>query len=1542
MSHSYGEEYDTALAIVGISGRFPDAQNVETFWQNILHKVKSIRTFSDEEVLASGVDPAVLKRPNYVKAGAILKDISLFDAAFFGYTPREADLMDPQHRLFLECSWEALEQAGYATESYQGLVGVFAGSGFCSYMMKHVVEYPNFAETFGKLQIASGNERDSLASTVSYKLNLKGPSIAVQTFCSTSLVAVHLASQSLLNYDCDIALAGGVAITIPQEYGYLYEEGGILSPDGECRTFDGKAQGSVMSDGVAVVALKRLEDALQDGDTIYALIRGSAVNNDGNVRANYTAPGLAGQSSVISAALGTAEIDIETIGYIEAHGTGTSLGDAIELAAMIKAFGGTKKKQYCAIGSVKPNIGHLDRASGVTGLIKAALALHNKVLPPSLNFERANSDIDLAQSPFYVNTQLTPWKSTHGPRRAGVNSFGVGGTNAHVVLEEAPTPDYAVCSRSSHLLLLSAKTENALQAARANLYEYLCAHPAISLPDVAYTLQIARQTFNHRLTLVCSDLDDAIAQLAPAVTGSDIQAVHQVKRQRPVVYLLAGEEGLPLDGGKELYQQEQLFCEQVDHCCELLTPLLDLDLRVHLLATSAAESLLTQPRYRQSATFVLLYALTQLLKAWGIEPTALLGDRVGCMVAATLAGVLNLSDALELLVRQADMNLEGHAGLALSDGQQADNIQSWFKGVKFARPQIPCVSAATGNWLTSLEASDPDCWLEQTCRSDSLRQGINTLLEKQEEMGEVVLLTIGTGNLCSVQSKQQERIVDQLGPVEPGASEMAALLTTLGRLWLAGVQIDWQKMYEQEQRRRVVLPTYPFERQRYWLDIPGSLEASTNSTRQQDPSLPVKKTEIADWFYVPEWKQVARQKESGLRARALSPLLCFVETSGFGEQLVTSLQAQKEQVIRVYRAEYYWKQDEQTFYVRPGQLEDYALLLTELHNLGQLPRQILHAWTLASSLSLLQERERFEETQRHGLYSLVALVRALEQHHHTNDITLTVLTDRLYPIDEQEVNEPAKATLLSACKIIAQEYSGIYTRCLDLPVECDETYLAMVQEELKQADLCPDIAFRNGQRWEQHFRSIHLPALENGHIALRLNGVYVIVGGLGKVGQLISEHLVHRVQARLVLIGRTGLPVREQWENWLVEHESDNEISSRIRHIQNLEALGAEVEICSASADNIEQMRHVLQHTVDRYGSIHGVIYVPAISDEQAFGLMQTLQREAYESHFQAKVYGLSTLEQVLKPYTLDFCLVFSSLSSVLGGLGFLPYSAANAFVDAFVQRHNRQKSQPWIAVSWDSWQVRENPHGQLGGSIVEYAMTPKEGLEAFERVLQSPAYYLINSTGDLNDRVRQWIYLENIRQQKPAVLDSQPTASTRVQYDQAMAQKPIAPFGDNLEQLIVNIWRETLGIKNVSLQTNFFDLGGNSLIGLQVMSRLRQELQIQLSPVILFEAPTVQELARCLRSLQTETGKSLTCTCGGNLSPHRTFSCYLTAKSFSASVSCPTASFNPPTLRAPPAAQTDASQTGGRPGDCHCGHGRPLPWCQYPGTILAESCWRD
>lgn len=563
------------IAIVGMSGRFPGANNIEEFWQNIQNKVESISFLSNDDLADLNLEAEVLNDPNYVKAAPILPDIEHFDARFFGYSPKEAELIDPQHRLFIECAWEALENAGYDPETYNGLIGVYGGISTNTYFFNNIYNNVNS-------RVISNNytfNKDFLTTNVSYKLNLKGPSIGVQTYCSTSLVALHLACKSLLDEECDIALAGGVTIIVPQKSGYYYEQDGILSPDGHCRAFDAKAQGTVFGSGLGIVVLKRLQDAIADGDYIHAVVKGSAINNDGSLKVSYTAPSVNGQAEVIVEALASAGIDADDISYIETHGTGTAAGDPVEIAALTKAFRAfTPRKGFCAIGSVKPNIGHLDIAAGIASLIKTVQALKYKKIPPSINFEVPNPEIDFENSPFYVNTQLTDWKTNNTPRRAGISSLGFGGTNAHVILEEAPEVTYSNKSRLWQLILLSAKTSTALEIATENLLAYFKQNSEVNLANVAYTLQVGRRAFNHRRILVCKNVRDAVTVLETQQQERTF-TVYQEHREQPVIFMFSGQGSQYANMGRELYEVEATFRKYVDTCAEILQPHLGLDIR---------------------------------------------------------------------------------------------------------------------------------------------------------------------------------------------------------------------------------------------------------------------------------------------------------------------------------------------------------------------------------------------------------------------------------------------------------------------------------------------------------------------------------------------------------------------------------------------------------------------------------------------------------------------------------------------------------------------------------------------------------------------------------------------------------------------------------------------------------------------------------------------------------------------------------------------------------------------------------------------------
>ncbi|MCA1568670.1 MAG: acyltransferase domain-containing protein [Acidobacteria bacterium] len=891
MSQESTESSLMDIALIGMAGRFPRAKTLQEFWQNVRAGVNCVTFFTDAEL--ESIDPDLLNNPRYVKAGAVLEDIELFDAAFFGYTRRDAEITDPQQRIFLECAWEAVEHAGYDCEVYDGRIGVFAGASLSRYLL-NVYSNPEIVRSVGDLQIHIGNKGDHLATRVSYKLNLKGLSLNVQSGCSTSLVAVGMACQSLLSYQCDMALAGAASIQLPQKGGYLYEEGGILSPDGYCRAFDAAAGGTVGGNGVGVVVLKRLADALADGDYVHAVIKGSAINNDGSFKVGYTAPSVEGQYEVIAEALAMAHIDPATVGYVETHGTGTTVGDPIEFAALTKAFrASTARRNFCAIGSVKTNIGHLDAAAGIAGLIKTTLALKHKQLPPSLHFERPNPALGIEESPFYVSAKLSDWKTQETPRRAGVSSFGIGGTNAHVILEEAPEPPPAVGVRAFKLLTLSASTPSALAAAAANLAAHLREHSEEDLASVAYTLQVGRKAFKHRRFVVCRERDDALAAL-DAPEADDATDDFQEPRERPVAFVFPGQGTQYAWMARDLYRHEQTFREQVDLCTELLKPHLKLDLRETLYPEgdessardqSSTDFEINQTALTQPALFVVEYALAKLWMEWGVMPAAFIGQSIGEYVAACLAGVMSLADALFLVATRARLMQRMPPGsmLAISASEQAtrDIIETWPElslaavngpsrcvvsgtadevgrleercvgsgiaarrlrtshafhsrmmeaaaeeftavcgGVALSPPRLPFISNLTGTWITKEQATDPAYWARQLRETVRFADGLDELSKQPEHL----LLEVGAGGssgtrlTATTRGADASRALSSLGGRGKGVSDVEVMLRSLGRLWQTGIKIDWAGFHAHERLRRMPLPTYPFERQRYWVE----------------------------------------------------------------------------------------------------------------------------------------------------------------------------------------------------------------------------------------------------------------------------------------------------------------------------------------------------------------------------------------------------------------------------------------------------------------------------------------------------------------------------------------------------------------------------------------------------------------------------------------------------------------------------------------------------------------------------------------------------
>jgi acyl transferase domain-containing protein len=1507
------------VAVIGMAGRFPGSATLAEFWRNLRDGVEGVSCFSDADLEAAGVARTTLADPAYVKAAAVLDDVEMFDAAFFGFTPREAEVMDPQQRLFLEHAWQALENAGYDAERCAGRIGVCAGVSSNAYLLDNLLPNRNALESVGQFQTMISNDRDFLATLVSYKLNLKGPSLTVQTACSTSLVAIHLATQSLLNHECDMAMAGGVSIRLPQKQGYFYQEGGILSPDGHCRAFDEQARGTVSGSGVGIVVLKRMPEALRDRDTILAVIKGSAINNDGALKVGYTAPSVEGQAAVIEEALAMADVAPETISYVEAHGTATPLGDPVEVAALTRAFGAqTAQIGFCALGSVKTNIGHLDAAAGVAGFIKTVLALKNKTLPPSLHFQKANPQIDFAHSPFYVNDRLREWQAS--PRRAGVSSFGIGGTNAHVILEEAPAIEPAPAARSHDLLVLSARTATALEAATDNLAAYLKQNPEVHLGDVAYTLQAGRRTFAHRRAVVCRNSEAAVAALAdPKLLLTAVQE----RRQRPVAFVFSGQGTQYAQMGRDLYRVEPNFRAQMDRCAEILRPHVGVDLRDLLYGEASpderAGQRLEQTTVTQPALFAVEWALAKLLIAYGIKPQAMLGHSIGEYVAACLAGVLSLEDALLLVAARGRLMQQVPAGamlaVALSEpevkpllenrplalaavnapslcvvsgpteavdrlerelsdegvgcrrlrtshafhSEMMDPIREPFielvKQVTLSAPNLPYLSNVTGRWISAAEATSPDYWADHLRQTVRFQEGVEELLKEPE----LVLLEVGPGQTISATIKQypsNDGAVAVLSTMRPATAPQADdefLLTVLGQLWLAGVDIDWPQLYAPERRGRLPLPTYPFERQRYWIEArPERHEAG------ELESLLSRRPDMSEWFYVPSWKRSPLPDDSTGQARLIekSCWLLFSDAAGLGAEVRRQLEKRGQLVIDVQAGEAFAKITDQSYIINPRRRRDYSRLIQEIQGLDQTPNTILHLWNAGQPESgrpgedAFATSEQLDAAQYRGFYSLIFLAQALGEELLGDAIRISVVAQGLQDVTGEELLAPEKATLLGPCKVITLEYPNLICRCVDVVMpaagsESEERLAIQLCDEAAANVADPVVAYRGAYRWVQVFEPQRYAAAPPV-TRLREGGVYLLTGGLREIDLALAESLAESVRARLVLTGQMDFPQREAWGNWLTTHPQEAETGRKIQRLLALEAAGAEVMVVSASVADAEQMQSVVVRATERFGAIHGVLHTAEINGG---GLVQLKTPEMAEPVLAPKLRGTLVIDRVLKDVSLDFFVLFSSSLAISGVFGQVDYCAANAFLDAFARAPRPRSGGLTVAINWNTphwedWQEAAMSavpelQEQLRQTREAYGISYADGFEALRRILARSEPQVIVATQDFQALFRQ----QSAASQSGLLGMLEGAHAAPAQPRPLIEAEYVAPTNE-VEQITAQIWERLFGIERIGIRDDFFQLGGNSLLAIQLASQLRKAFAVDLPLSKLFESPTIAGLA--------------------------------------------------------------------------------------------------
>jgi acyl transferase domain-containing protein len=1510
-----------AIAIIGLAGRFPDAVNLDDFWANLARGRESLHDFDDNEILSAGVPVSLLKDPNYVKRGTFIEGAECFDAAFFGMNPREAEVTDPQHRVFLECAWEALEDAGYAGDLRPSPVGVYAGAGPNTYLIHHVLTNLEVAESVGGYQLMLASEKDYLATRISYKLDLRGPSLSVQTACSTSLVAVSLACEQLRQGLCEMALAGGVCLTFPAKSGYLYTEGMILSPDGHCRPFDARANGTRGGAGAGIVVLRRLEDAVRDRDHIRAIIRGSAINNDGSGKIGFTAPSVDGQAAVIAAAQAAAGVEPASISYIEAHGTATQLGDPIEIAALARVFrAGTDKQRFCAIGSLKSNLGHLDAAAGVAGLIKTTLSLERKAIPPSLNYDRPNPHIDFENGPFFVNDRLRPWETNGTPRRAGVSSFGIGGTNAHVVLEEAPEPSAIVKTWPCQLLTLSALSEATLHRAAADLGRWLDLHPEIDLANACYTLQVGRKRFPHKLTLVVRTREQAVAALTGMQARAPLTGV-QHATNRPVAFLFSGQGSQHHGMAARLYEIEPVFRRTLQECSDILKVYLGYDLldalfapAAHLEPTrnghpAAADSSVLTPEARtklatrpsleqteltQPALFALEYSLARMWIHWGVTPHAMIGHSVGEFTAACVAGVFSRSDALLLIAERGRLMQQMPAGGMMAVALGADRVQMFCgRGVELAAvnapalctvagpieaideleyklqmegvdcrrlrtshafhsammdpilerfrahasqielhaPQIPFVSNLTGRWITAQQATDPSYWARHLRHTVRFADGLEELVRKEAP----VLLEVGPGDVLCTFARQcgQSEVFASLPHPRSAELDSEHALSTLGHLWIAGVAVDWAKFHEHERLRRVPLPTYAFERRAHLVPQGKAATAQNRAGKAL-----AKNPNLADWFYVPSWRRTAAPSElHPSRQPANGNWLVFANDTALSDAVVKALQAAGRSVATV-REGANDSSGSSSYRIRPGERTDYESMLHDLTEYGQDPDHVVHLWNVTEG----RVPEHAEET---GFYSLMCLAQAFAGRENDKPRDVLVVADCLHSVGGEEIVFPEKATLLGPVKVIPKEMPYLRTRAVCVDATHTESQRdCLVRDLLLEMGVDRPIrvaALRRGQRWEQVYEAQRLT--EPAAVPLRDRGVYLITGGLGGIGLVLAGWLARESHARLILTTRGSFPPRADWEGWLAAHAASDATAQRIAALLELETAGAEILIRIADASDEQAMTSVIDEARRRWGKIDGAIHAAGLPGG---GLIELRTPESVEPVLAPKIRGTRILEKLLEHDRPDFLVLCSSIDAILCRAGAVDYSAANLFLDAFAVSKNARRGTRVISIGWDTWKETgmavnlavSDRSSLTWGQVLEHGIGNEEGIEAVRRALSTSLAQVAIITRDLPNMLASMAVDE-----EAATREAETTKTMPDQAQSVLAEGSSAGA-------ILQIWRELLAIPEIGMDENFFDLGGHSLLGTSMLSRIRRHVGVSVPLRTLFEAPTVRTLAERVDTL--------------------------------------------------------------------------------------------
>ncbi|PHM68031.1 type I polyketide synthase [Xenorhabdus sp. KJ12.1] len=1454
------------IAIVGMACNFPDATTPQMFWQNLISGKESIKKFTDEELIKNGYSKEEINDPNFVPAKAILNDYKSFDNNVFGYLKDEVDKMDPQCRLLHECCWHALEDAAYIPGDNKDRIGLFAGASINLPWISHQLKQKlTPAEIFDAV---NWSLPESIITRIAYRLGLNGPVMSVHTACSTSLVAIHTACQSILSGDCDLALAGGVSISLPQESGYTYQRGMIRSADGHCRPFDAHSNGTVGGNGVGILLLKLLDRALEDNDQIHAIIKGSSVNNDGQRKVGFTAPSIEGQAEVIASAHMLAGVEPEDISYIECHGTATEIGDPIEVTALARVF--QNSHHVCWLGAVKSNIGHLDEAAGVAGVIKTIMSLKNKQLAPTLHYNKPNDKLHIDETPFKVVASPMDWTVPVGKKRmAGVSSFGIGGTNAHIVIAEADqqeeVQEKVQDNGQPNVFLISAETPTALQNNQQNLLNALKGSNPYRLNDIAYVLQEGRKHHRYRKAFVGSTYQELCSALERETTNP----VKAKDSEQNIVFMFPGQGAQYSNMALSLYENHVLFRSIVDSCLLLASEYLGESLQDKWFNYGDGD-FLSETQYAQPAIFIIEYALAKCLIDIDIKPSMLIGYSFGELVAATIADVFTLEDALKFVVRRGQLMQSLPTGAMLSIPLPAsevlplcpdhiviaiDNKDSCvvssdelsieefsqvlkkkrilttpikskhaahspamtkikeellqiLSGFTLNAPKTAIMSSVTGKILSAGDVKSIHYWAEQAERTVCFVQGMENILNASNHY---VLIEVGVGRdlvnlIRRYTTPESSQSIIQLLPEDNKANSHPYLFWAgLGKIWQQGVKIQWSKIRTSPDCKRISLPGYAFDRSTYWPENANFLHLFSGNESIETSQTPITKNEnISDWFYQSVWQQDLLRnlkQEKNVKTALLFKLGDNSEQSTLYEQALAN---HYHKVIQVSLGQQCKLEIGAPSTIRGLNSEDHANLFKFLNN-NQISIEDIIIDCTGVNLAVNE--------QLASVLYLLKSHRAFCNINHLKNITLLIQNAREV-CNEPDI-DPNAAAMLAISTIIRQEFHEISCRAIDVG-HVDDCSAEMLIREIEEGGN-KTVIYRNNRRWTEAFLP-SIPFVKDETSRLKKEGVYLLIGGRGFIGHTFSQYLATEYNANLVISSRA-------------KHEHDQKWQSVTDAAKNL-------EFVQVDASDHDAMKKLIHDLVAKYGRIDGVFYLAGLSDDASFRSISETEIGYIDSHLVPKQKGITVLEQVLEPVNYDFCLIVSSLAPILGGVGFFAYAAASAYLDSFVLRHNRRNRKTWALINWDGWELaeKEKINAGVGSSLSHLLVTRSEGIALLEKVLNyREKQAIVISTADINARIAQW--------SAPAIHDNE----TAIQHGN-YAKRPdldseyVLPKS-YIEKKLASIWQDFLGIEPIGLKDDFFELGGNSLKAITLLSRVHKNCKIDVSLTHFFKNPTIEDI---------------------------------------------------------------------------------------------------